>query len=323
MGKTFLLKTVCMLCLSVIGAANAGAAEQVIRIPEMIHIAGGAYRTAGDPDKDIAPKDYKVKEFWIGKYEITFGQFDPFCYDTLYYHKRMGSGIDTPLTDFWRESIWKATQREGVEPPEHPLEDYPVIQVCWLDACAYCLWLTEKTGVLYRLPTQVEWEYACTAGGKDTAIDPNRLGKFAWFAASANRRDGRPQIRPVGSKKPNSLGLHDMLGNVWEWCLDGPTPLDYPDIVGEWNRISKQHSPLDMTTRGSPYWKSVSLLFHGPKGNAKALRGGAWCEFANRVTPTYRMFYRSNYAASRVGFRVVCTEDPSHHVVLDGASTDQ
>jgi formylglycine-generating enzyme required for sulfatase activity len=103
-----------------------------------------------------------------------------------------------------------------------------------------------------------------------------------------------------------------MLGNVWEWCLDGPTPLDHSDAIEEWQRIAKTHTPLDLTAKGSPYWESVSLLFHGPKGNAKALRGGAWCEVADRVTPTYRMYYRYNYAAQRVGFRVVCTKDPSH-----------
>ncbi len=323
-------RRLCLLVLCLMGpvglAENEGLGrigEPTAPVPEMVLIKGGSFRTQGDPDKKIPPKNYVLNDFWIGKHEVTFGQFDPFCYETKYYHKRMGRGIDTPLSRMWRVSIWKATQGEDTPLPEKPLQDYPVIRACWIDACAYCIWLTEKTGVPFRLPTQAEWEYACTVGGTEPAIAPARLGEVAWFAESQNRQDGRPQIRPAGAKKPNGWGLHDMLGNVWEWCLDGPNGLDYPRAVSEWERISKDHSPLDMTTKGSPYWQAVSLLHQGPKGNAKALRGGAWCEFVNRVTPAYRMFYRSNYAASRVGFRIVCSKDPSHLLITPSVPGDK
>ncbi len=298
-----------------VGESPSDVGEPTVSVPEMVHIRGGKFRTQGDPDKKIPPKDYVLDDFWIGKYEVTFGQFDPFCEDTGYYEERFSRGIVSPVHRLSRLGIWQATQGEDTDPPQNPLQNYPVIKACWIDACAYCMWLTEKTGVPFRLPTQAEWEYACTAGGREPAVEPAHLGGVAWFDASQNRRDGRTQIRPVGSKKPNSLGLHDMLGNVWEWCLDGPEGLDYPKAVKEWERISKHHTPLDMTTKGSPYWQAVSLLHQGPRGNAKALRGGAWCEPANRLTYAYRMFYRSNYAVDRVGFRIVCSKDPSHLLV--------
>jgi len=305
-----------LVVVSQAGAATLWAREHGVPVPEMVFVHGGTFETGGDPNKDVSGREYVLCDFWIGRTEVTFGQFDSFCEETGYYEERFSKGIVSPVHDGERRGIWKATQPEGsapdAEPPEHPLRNYPAIEVCWLDACAFCLWLSEKTGIGFRLPTQAEWEYACTARGTQPAVESDRLGEVAWFAESANRRDGRTQIRPVAAKMANSLGLYDMLGNVWEWCLDGPTPLDHSDAIEEWQRIAKTHTPLDLTAKGSPYWESVSLLFHGPKGNAKALRGGAWCEVADRVTPTYRMYYRYNYAAQRVGFRVVCTKDPSH-----------
>ncbi|NLT75501.1 MAG: formylglycine-generating enzyme family protein [Planctomycetes bacterium] len=319
MWKACASKILLFAAVSQIGGAGLWARARAVPVPEMVFVRGGAFETGGDSHKSVSSREYVLRDFWIGKTEVTFGQFDPFCEETGYYEARFSKGIASPVHDWERWGIWKATQPEGsaqdTEAPEHLLDDYPAIEVCWLDACAYCLWLSEKTGIDFRLPTQVEWEYACTARGTQRTIAPSQIGQLAWFVESENHRDGRTQIRPVGTKQANGLGLHDMLGNVWEWCLDGPMPLDYPDAVEEWQRIARTHKPLNMTTKGSAYWQSASLLFRGPKGNAKALRGGAWCEPADRVTPTYRMYYRCNYAVGRVGFRVVCTKDPGRPFV--------
>ena len=128
-----------------------------------------------------------------------------------------------------------------------PTGDCPVNMVSWYDAAAYCNWLSEQEGIPkeqwcyvpneegkyaegmkmapnylqrtgYRLPTEAEWEYACRAGaetGYSFGESEDLLGKYAWFDANSLSRS-----HPVGSLKPNDLGLFDMHGNAWEWCQD-------------------------------------------------------------------------------------------------------
>ncbi|GIW79464.1 MAG: hypothetical protein KatS3mg105_1271 [Gemmatales bacterium] len=113
--------------------------------------------------------------------------------------------------------------------------DLPVENVNWFDACAFC----EQLGTViaielpgnwrFRLPTQVEWEYACRAGTATKYFfgeADSQIGCFAWYAANSMDR-----THPVGQKQGNGWGFYDMYGNVWEWCLDGPDEYPLSDAI--------------------------------------------------------------------------------------------
>jgi formylglycine-generating enzyme required for sulfatase activity len=135
------------------------------------------------------------RPFYLGVYEVTQGQ----------YKGVMGKN----------PSKFDAANGGG---PEHPVD-----MVSWTDAVEFCRLLSEQpaeknAGRVYRLPTEAEWEYACRAG-TDTRYsfgdEPDELAPWAWFKDNANGRS-----HPVGQLPANAWGLHDMHGNVWEWCAD-------------------------------------------------------------------------------------------------------
>ena len=104
-----------------------------------------------------------------------------------------------------------------VNPAYFKSEDKPVEQVSWMDAVEFCERLSRKEGKIYRLPTEAEWEYVSRAGAATSFCfgnDEERIHEYAWFRENAN------ETYPVGKKEPNEWAVHDMHGNVWEWCSD-------------------------------------------------------------------------------------------------------
>lgn len=162
---------------------------------EMILIPAGEF-IMGSPDGEGHDDEHPqhvvfVDSFYMGKYEVTFEQYDFFCEKT---------GRSKP-----RDRNWGRGKR-------------PVINVSWYDAAAFCDWLSDLSGDRYRLPTEAEWEYACRAGTTTQysfGDGTRNLGLYAWHRGNAGR-----QTHPVGTLLSNAWGLHDMHGNVWEWCSD-------------------------------------------------------------------------------------------------------
>ena len=135
--------------------------------------------------------------FWLAKYPVTNAQYALFLKATSGDFRKSRSKVQQPA--YWDDRRFNQPEQ-------------PVIGVSWDDAQAYCRWAG------YRLPTEAEWEYACRAGsdgrycfGDDEAM----LGEYGWFDKNSNG-----QTQPVGTKQPNTFGLYDMHGNVWEWCQD-------------------------------------------------------------------------------------------------------
>jgi formylglycine-generating enzyme required for sulfatase activity len=187
---------------------------------DMVAIPGGTYMmgsptTEAKRSSDEGPQHpVKIRPFWMGKMEVTWDEYD------LYWRKNPNAQKNPPQTpeDKAADAVTRPTKPYADETFGHGREGNPVLCITYHAAMEYCRWLSAKTGKIYRLPTEAEWEWACRAG-TTTAYsfgdDPADLGEYAWFD-----KNSEDVAHKVGQKKPNPWGLHDMYGNVAEWCID-------------------------------------------------------------------------------------------------------
>ena len=225
-----------------------------------------------------------TKDFYICKHPVTFAEYDEFC------------------------------ENVGKEKPDDTFglgrDDRPIINVSWYDAIEYCNWRSRKEDGLeevytinksekdinnhnedrwdnlkwtvtcdfdkngYRLPTEAEWEFAARGGNKSKGFEysgSNEVNEVAW-----NRDNSDDRTHPVGDKLQNELGIHDMSGNVWEWCWD-------------WRNLDDQD-------------------YYDPKGSKassqRVFRGGSWRKHTDFCTVGGGLSYNPSDSDYDIGFRV-------------------
>jgi formylglycine-generating enzyme required for sulfatase activity len=221
---------------------------------EMVSIPAGCFRMGSEGyEKHERPvHEVCVDGFAIGKYEITQGQW-----------KAVMGGENAALFSSCGDKC-------------------PVDQVSWNQAQEFIRKLNAENKGVFRLPTEAEWEYACRSGGKDETWPGGVSAEYVYDIAWFDKEAAGEQTHPVGTKKPNGLGVHDMAGNVWEWVQDKfVTP--YPTNVTKNPRIESGGE------------------------EKRVMRGGSWEQKTSYVRCGIRNRYAPRYvdARGRVGMRVV------------------
>ncbi|HMV13423.1 MAG TPA: SUMF1/EgtB/PvdO family nonheme iron enzyme, partial [Nitrosomonas sp.] len=179
--------------------------------------------------------------FEIGRYEVTFAQYDAFAKETQY-----------PLPD---DRGWGRGDR-------------PVINVNWHDAQAYVQWLAKKTGKKYRLPSEAEWEYVARAGTTTAYWWGEAIGQSNAVCNGCGSQWDNQQTAPIGSFKANGFGVYDTAGNVLEWTQDcwHDDYTDAPTDGSAWLEQNGGHCSRRVLRGGS--WN------FGPQDLRSALRYG-------------------------------------------------
>jgi formylglycine-generating enzyme required for sulfatase activity len=193
---------------------------------DMVPIPGGTF-VMGSPDAepgrspDEGPQHpVELRPFWMGKCEVTWDEF-------LAYMNEKGAEnpeINDEILKKNPDAITGPTPTYVEKDYGHGFEGKPALCMTHHAAMEYCRWLSAKTGKVYRLPTEAEWEYAARAGTKTAFFfgdDAARLGEYAWYVKNSPDADHEEgTTHKVGTKQPNPWGLYDMYGNVMEWCVD-------------------------------------------------------------------------------------------------------
>jgi formylglycine-generating enzyme required for sulfatase activity len=230
---------------------------------------------------DLPEKAIDVGGIALTLVEIPAGEFlmgSPAGKGMEHEHPRHKTSITRPFY-LGRYEVTQAqwTKVMGDNPSYFKGSDLPVESVSWNDVQKFIAKLNTMTGEEFRLPTEAEWEYACRAGSNAQYYfgdNEDKLDEYAWYTDNSEGR-----THPAGKKKPNSFGLHDMLGNVWEWCADWYSKTYY-----------------DISPKDEP---------RGPaSGKHRILRGGAWHYSAIGLRPANRYYQSPEYEYADTGFRI-------------------
>ena len=245
---------------------GGGITLDMVEIPAGTFIMGSPEDELGRGIDESPQHEVSVPRFYMAKHQVTQAQWKAVA----------------AMSQIERELKPDLSNFEG--------DDFPVEQVSWYDAVEFCKRLSKATGREYRLPSEAEWEYACRAGtitpfhfGETITTDlANYNGDYHFVYANAQKGLHRQKTTAVGSFPPNTFGLYDMHGNIYEWCADD-------------GRDNYQDAPDNGST-----WINKN-------SNKKVLRGGSWDSDPNNCRSAYRL---ENYPDNKyvyIGFRCVAS----------------
>jgi len=209
---------------------------------------------SGDPDEKPVHNVIIKYPYYIGKYEVTQKQ-------------------------------WMSIM--GNNPSSFRGDELPVETVSWDDVQSFIRKLNKfEKGNLYRLPTEVEWEYASLSGTSDGGV--SNLNRIAWYEGNSRKKS-----HPVGKKAPNAWGLYDMFGNVWEWCHNPYAAYRGSDLV-----VEDAFRVIDGGQATNNFVKDSKII-------PRVFRGGSWLVPAHLIRPAQREKRNAEYAFDNIGFRLM------------------
>lgn len=277
-------KVLLILCFLLINRVNA----QVVSVDnlnfDMVKVVDGTFQMGSENKGEGPIHQVQLDGFWISKYEITWEQYEKFVFEK---QADLNAVSNDQLKKLGIDGLSRAT------PPYVDMsfgmgkKNRPATGMTQYAALMFCKWLSAKTGKFYRLPTEAEWEYVCKKGNTDKLP----VDEVAWFADNSGEK-----YAEIGLKKPNEMGLYDLLGNVSEWTMDQYDETFYAK--------SSANSP----------WKKPDELY------PRVTRGGDWKSSSEELTCTYRKPSKSAWKkrdpqipksnwwltnASFIGFRIV------------------
>lgn len=226
---------------------------------DMVAVKGGLFLMGANSSDATRKEDEKPKhkvnidDFWMGKYEITWEQYDTFVFGNFDSDQFEDTSI---LNNLGVDAISGATAPYVDMSFDMGKETHPAVNMTQYAALMYCKWLTSKTGVFYRLPTEAEWEYVCKKGKTDHVND---LKSISWYDINTDDK-----YKKIGLKNANSLGIHDLLGNVSEWTLD------------QYSSSFYENSP------STNPWNTPTKLY------PRVVRGGSWKDTSDKLCCTSR-----------------------------------
>ncbi len=274
---------------------------------ELVPIPGGSFTMGSPPSEakrfpdEVPQHEVTIRPFWMSTTEVTWNEYDLFAF-SFDIKKKKQQGVDLnsqPESEKSADAVTRPTPPYADETFGLGREGQPVICITHHAAMEYCRWLSAKTGKIYRLPTEAEWEYACRAGTQSVysfGDNPANLKDYAWYVDNSG---GKPQ--KIGTRKPNPWGLYDMYGNAAEWVLDEYDPKFYSTFKEGSSVISPVFIPTERqyphVVRGGSWDDEASML----RSAARRASNDDWSMLDPQQPKS--IWWHTN--ATFVGFRVV------------------